>query len=206
MRRPRAGFTLVEMLVVLIIISVLLAMVAGGVVSAIKTAKIKRTQTLLITLGAAADRYQTNFLAYPPTDLRLVFRKTTLPNTTNLGIESLVACLSTQRKGGPFYQPPNEMSAYCNADGDSIASVPTKPYYKTGALLEYADAWGNPLVYVNSKDYGMAAQVVLAGGGKATWSVPVLSRTRTFPNPHTLVLISAGPDGALGTADDVKNY
>ena len=36
--------------------------------------------------------------------------------------------------------------------------------------------------------------------------MPVLGETKTFPNPFTFVIASAGPDGVMGTADDVKNY
>ena len=202
----RKGFTLVEMLVVIVIISILMAMVVGAVVQMLRTAKAKDTKALIITLEGATERYKTGFRAYPPTDVTTLSPKLRAPNQTNLGIEALVACLSTELKSGPFYQPPSETKSFCNTDNDSLTSIPTSPYYVTTDLLEYRDSWGNPLTYLNSKDYGTTARTKMADGSESTWKVPLLSETKTFPNKHTFVIISAGADGVLGTEDDVKNY
>lgn len=204
--KKRGGFTLVEILVVLIIVSILAAMISAAVVSALRGSKRKASEATARTLEAAAERYKNGFAVLPPTDLSKMFRNTPSPNPTNTGIEALVACLSTTRKGGPFYQPPSEAKGFVNADGDTVGKVPTDPYYKTTALLEYADSWGNPFVYVFSKDYASSVQVMLLGGAKATWKVPLLGTTKSFPNAFGCVIVSAGPDGVLGTDDDVKNY
>ena len=201
----KRGFTLVEILVVIIIISIVLAMVTGGVVAALRTARSKDTESTIRTLEAACERYKTAFRGYPPTDLKSAFSKINQPNQTNLGSEALVACLSTEAGGGPFYSPPEETSAFCNTDIDRITSVPTKPYYKTTDLLEYMDSWENPIVYIHNREYATPARLVLLGGN-ATWSVPVLGETKTFPNRFTFVIASAGPDGVMGTEDDLKNY
>lgn len=201
----RRGFTLVEMLVVIVIISIIMAMLVGGVVQMLRTAKAKDTKALILTLEAAAERYKGGFRAYPPTDVATLSPRLRSPNQTNLGIEALVACLSTELKSGPFYVPPNETTGFCNTDNDSLSTIPTSPYYQTKDLLEYGDSWGNPLTYVNSKDYGTTVRTKTAGG-EETWKVPLLSETKAFPNKHTFVIVSAGADGALGTEDDVKNY
>jgi hypothetical protein len=183
-----------------------MSMVVGGVVQMLRTARAKDTKALIITLEGAAERYKTGFRAYPPTDVATLAPRLRSPNQTNLGIEALVACLSTELKSGPFYHPPDESTAFCNTDNDALSSIPTSPYYKTTNLLEYQDSWGNPLTYLNSKDYGTTARTTMVEGGETTYKVPLLAETKTFPNKHTFVIVSAGADGMLGTEDDVKNY
>ena len=207
MTRSRSirGFTLVEMLVVIIIISIVMALAAGGIVAALRTAKTRDTLATIRTLEGACERYKTRFRAYPPTDLTTVYRRVRQPNRTNIGGEALVACLSTEVGGGPFYQAPTESRAFCNTDSDTMSGRPTKPYYKTDQLFEYRDSWANPIIYIHSRDYGTQAKVVLPEG-TVNWAVPILGDTRTFPNRNKFVIVSAGADGLLGTDDDITNY
>src|SRR3954451_11510683 len=64
-RRPRPGFTLVEMLVVVAIIAVLIALVLPAVAAARKSAQAAQCQSNLRQLGAAIIQYRDQTGAYP---------------------------------------------------------------------------------------------------------------------------------------------
>lgn len=205
----RRGFTLIEMLVVIVIIGILAAMISAAVVGAIRAAKSESTKATIRAIEGAAERYKNEFSAYPPSLLTGVFPKLSLPNATNNGIETLVACLSAKARGGPFYQPQNESTAFTNADKDS-ASIPASYwYFGSGDLREYVDAWGQTMIYWNHNDYAKpSAQLtqVKIGSQESTWKPPIVESTKAYPNPYKFVIVSPGPDGKPGTPDDLKNY
>jgi prepilin-type N-terminal cleavage/methylation domain-containing protein/prepilin-type processing-associated H-X9-DG protein len=64
-RRPRPGFTLVEMLVVVAIIAVLVSLVLPAVVAARKSAQAAQCQSNLKQLGLAVMQYRDQTGAYP---------------------------------------------------------------------------------------------------------------------------------------------
>jgi prepilin-type N-terminal cleavage/methylation domain-containing protein len=64
-RRPRGGFSLVELLLVIAIIGVLIAILVPTVTSMRKTAQAASSQQAISTLSSAIDRYFTDFRAYP---------------------------------------------------------------------------------------------------------------------------------------------
>ena len=66
-RRARAGFTLIEILVVIAVISVLAALVAPEVFSHLGTAKDVAARTQMEMLGATLDAYRLDNGHYPTT-------------------------------------------------------------------------------------------------------------------------------------------
>lgn len=67
-RRPRSGFTLIEVLVVVVIIAVLASIVAPNVFRHVDTAKSVAAQAQIATLGAALDAYRLDNGRYPTTE------------------------------------------------------------------------------------------------------------------------------------------
>jgi general secretion pathway protein G len=67
-RRPRSGFTLIEVLVVVVIIAVLASIVAPNVFKHVDTAKSVTAQAQIATLGAALDAYRLDNGRYPTTE------------------------------------------------------------------------------------------------------------------------------------------
>ncbi|HEU4721240.1 MAG TPA: type II secretion system major pseudopilin GspG [Gemmatimonadaceae bacterium] len=67
-RRPRSGFTLIEVLVVVVIIAVLASIVAPNVFRHVDTAKNVAAQAQIATLGAALDAYRLDNGRYPTTE------------------------------------------------------------------------------------------------------------------------------------------
>jgi prepilin-type N-terminal cleavage/methylation domain-containing protein len=86
------GYTLVEMLVVLAIVSILSGLVLAGLSAARRHSMAQRTEALLITLRAKISEYEMDFHDYPLTD----------GDDPIVGGERLLAALTTKEKNGPY--------------------------------------------------------------------------------------------------------
>src|SRR5688572_31865781 len=100
--RRVGGFTLIEMLVVIVILGILMSLAIVGVSSALKTARVTKTEALIESLAGACEQYRTgrNWGDYPPSTLA-EFKVGGL-NDVNNGIESLTACLASRQRGDPL--------------------------------------------------------------------------------------------------------
>jgi type II secretion system protein G len=65
-RQYRAGFTLVEILVTLAILTLLIGLIASGGTVARKKAKVYQAKTMVASLETALSLYHVDFGAYPP--------------------------------------------------------------------------------------------------------------------------------------------
>ena len=63
------GFTLLELLIVIVIIGILTSLVVIGVVYAIRTSKISNTEAMIGTIKGALENYHTRWRDYPPSSL-----------------------------------------------------------------------------------------------------------------------------------------
>src|SRR5262252_7424037 len=95
----RNGFTLIEMLVVLAIITVLGSLLLAGLGAARTTANINAVKITLSGLSAALDRYEADFNDYPPSDG---------DSTGMTGAENLYECLRTNAKSGDYLPKSND--------------------------------------------------------------------------------------------------
>lgn len=82
--RRHAGFTLVEMLVVVAIIGILASMVGGAAYMALNAGKNARIKTELDQLDAAMKAFKQQYGAYPPCDLRIGATAGQYPNQNSL--------------------------------------------------------------------------------------------------------------------------
>jgi len=191
----RKAFTLVELLIVISIITVLTTMVSVGLLSAKGKAKIAATRALIANIQAGIENYYGAYGDYPPTNLADLY--TGGSNGINNGIESVVYCLSSQDKGGPFLLGILD-SKYSNLDSDSFG--PT-------SLRELDDDWNAPIVYFHSRDYDNPSKGNNYSFRKSGDAIaPQI--IGAYYNSYTFQLWSAGPDekNNNGLTDDVNNW
>ena len=132
--RPQAGFTLVELLLVLVILATLAALVLPKFTGRTEQARTTAAQTQLSTFGTALDAFEIDTGTYP------------------YGADGLSMLII----------PPSDLTGWRG------------PYLKSDIPF---DPWGNPY----------------------TFEYPGRN------NPTGYDLMSAGPDGQFGTADDISN-
>ncbi|MEM7517329.1 MAG: prepilin-type N-terminal cleavage/methylation domain-containing protein, partial [Planctomycetota bacterium] len=95
----RAGFSLVEMLAVLLILSILITVLVTQLTGQGEVVKARMTESFMSgELGTAITTYETEFGRYPAA--RFLEDWGTEPNATNLGSEALILSLFRKEWGG----------------------------------------------------------------------------------------------------------
>src|SRR5262245_41884927 len=122
------GFTLVEMLVVIAIISILGGLTLAALSKARTTSKERAVEALLLKIKAALQRYEMDFQDYPPADGDM---------EGIAGAESLLRCLKTELKGGPYLDSSDIHVVDSNGNGE----------------MEICDEWRQPIRYIHHRDY-----------------------------------------------------
>jgi len=123
---PGAGFTLLELLIVITILAVLASVIIVSIRHAQSAAKRNMTEGNLKLLMSALARYETDFDDFPPS----------LGDATK-GAASLYECLMTEKKNGQYVKP-----------GD-IKSIELE-----NGVTVFADGWNRPIYYLHHRDYG----------------------------------------------------
>jgi prepilin-type N-terminal cleavage/methylation domain-containing protein len=127
-RRISSGFTLIEMLVVLAIISILGSLIIAAVSKAKTTSQVAQTQTYLTLITSALNKYETDWSDYPPSDGD--------PNGIK-GSEALWKALRTEKKEGPYIEEKDIKLVDSDRNGE----------------MEVADVWLQPILYWHHRDY-----------------------------------------------------
>lgn len=206
-RSTRSGFTLIEVLAVLLILSILVAVLVTNLRDAEGAAKMEVAKQELMTLEGAIKSYQNDNGSAPPSSFQPAQE---VPNDgLNVGIECLVVALWSKKyeAGGLLDKVRDNL---VNTDGDRSTKQLTD--FETRDLLEIPDPWGNPVAYIERSDYGITNrryQTFEVKTEQAIESVPL-----AFKNPTTgqyfaaqgFQLISAGPDGRFGSEDDITPF
>lgn len=199
----RAGFTLLEMIAVIVIIGILMIVLLPRLLGTSKTAQEQLVRASLVELGAAIDEYEHKFGDYPPSSWPDAWG--TAPNSTNVGAECLVQSLWSNEWGGTSLSD----DRFVNLDDDeSKKPLSRLPVTK---LFELKDAWDNPIAYVHRRDYGKQLAYVTKDGETGELVDGLVSSavnpvTKGPRNPNKYQLISAGLDGRFGTDDDLGNW
>jgi prepilin-type N-terminal cleavage/methylation domain-containing protein len=215
MTRRGSGFTLIEIMVVIALLAGLYGM--GTLV--IHQAKRKQaemvTRQRLQSVGAALELLKdSSYLGHYPVTLTSALSapddpkfgaKVGMPNATNVGSETLYVVF--RMNGMPRPEGMDTEEAVGNTDEDQADALAGDMAVRD--LLEYVDAWGNPLVYVHSRDYkdmkAVERYVLGEEYGRAEVKVQPLrvEKTGEYFRPTTFQLFSMGPDGVPGTEDDI---
>ena len=165
----------------------------------------------ITALVSAIEAYATETGDYPPSSLAAYGIR---GNGVNDGIECLLACLQTRKHNGPFLGDldPDQRS---NVDGDILSKLQSSQVKKrvdwsrlNDILFEYCDRWGNPLVYIHSRDYGKQFKVQ-AGEGIILVGAKRDSETGGYFKPTEYQIWSLGVDEVndeYGDGDDICHW
>jgi prepilin-type N-terminal cleavage/methylation domain-containing protein len=200
----RSGFTLVELLVVICIIGILVALTTVGIVKAMDSARTSSTQTMLDSISGALAQYAQRWGDYPPSSIDELGVRA--PNDVNNGVEALVACLSSDLRGGILFKNEDHLS---NVDNDSVGKNVTHWYFGDNQLHEWIDEFGNVIIYMHHKDFAkpkasMKTYRFSKDGEQMTVTPEQNPATKTYSNPDKYQLRSVGKDGKPGTQDDIR--
>lgn len=210
--RKNRGFTLIELLVVICIIGILVALTTVGIVKALDSSRANATVAMLDTISAAVASYATRWGDFPPTSPDEIGLK--VPNDVNNGVETLVACLSSEKRGGALYRNEDQLT---NVDGDVSAGAMDKTKWVFGskekpddALHEWCDSFGNTIWYMHGKDFAKTRKsltnVILTEGAEQVTMTPEQNpATKTYFGAGRFQLRSCGRDGKPGTSDDIRS-
>jgi len=193
---PRAGFTLVEMLAVLLILSILMGILVTSMFSATQTGNEKMTEARITTIAAALGNYEGEHGDYPLSSLDDGLAGS--GSELNQGIEALTRALMSGPGGGEDWLD----DLLLNSDGDTS---------KGEQLFELVDMWDNPLAYFHRSDYGEKHTYLTVdqeSGEEVETAVEARKHPKTgrWANRRSFQLISAGIDGVFGTSDDLANF
>ncbi|MCZ6597235.1 MAG: type II secretion system protein [Planctomycetota bacterium] len=208
-RTTSAGFTLLELLAVILIIGILSTVLITQLYGTQKAAYVSLTGARLKTLQIVFNQYAGEYGDVPPSSFT---QEQGVPNDgENVGIEAcVVALFSNGWEAGGLLQD----DFRSNSDGDSSTSQLTD--FGNKNLLEFEDLWNNPIAYIHHRDYGIDNRAYL------TWDeadVEVRSFPKAYKDPLTgryfrhdsFQLISAGPNGVFddpadSEGDDIFNF
>lgn len=197
----RAAFTLVEILVAIAVVTVLLAISFPAISAVRRKSQARETEAVLQRLKLALATYQSDFGDYPPSSPR---RLGINGNGQNDGVELMLRCLSTRAKGGPYVQLEDRQLGNTDADRLPSDQDPTQSTFETRELLEVLDSWQNPVLYLHNADYDRGGAATLQQGGSTQVAAAKSEQTGSYLGLTTFQLWSAGPDGAVGTDDDIR--
>lgn len=205
----REGFTLIEILVVIAIISVLMGLILPAIMKAGSKAKVVETTALIEKIKAALQGYEHDNGDYPPTSLK---DAGFYSNSINDGIESLVVHLASKSKGNPYLEI--EEKYYENLDNDNIPnSYPLDWFFGDRQAREIVDAWGNPLVYFHHRDYSkpkrhMTAYKNLTRKTVTGFKPGKSKKTAAYHSWSSFQIWSVGPncENENGEGDDIASW
>jgi prepilin-type N-terminal cleavage/methylation domain-containing protein len=203
--RRDGGFTLVELLVVIVILGILAGLVTVGLNAAMSNARASSTETFLQALAGACNQYAQRWGDYPPSSIDDVGGRA--PNDLNNGVEALVACLASERRGGKLLAIDEER--FSNTDDDGVSSNTTGWFFGDNKLRELTDNFGNVILYLHHRDFAkprpQTLKYKLAKDGETVTIAPEKSAaTSTWAGAGRFQLRSAGKDNKPGTADDIR--
>ena len=138
------GFTLVELLIVIAIISLLMALLGVMIQGLLDRAKYAKTNSIVQALESSCKNYKTDFGEYPPVSK---FGNGSSKNLHwHLGRQRyVVQGHSSSGSGGIAVKRPG----YIDFSSDWLETNPSSTYPQSGQVFNVIDAWVNPISYNN---------------------------------------------------------
>jgi len=205
----RAGFTLVELLVVIGMIAILAGILLPVLGSAKERSQVNADKVTLANLSTALGAYELDYQDYPPSTVDLVGIQGA--NPINQGSEVLVAVLSSSRKGSPYYEFSDDMLINTDDDRAKANLSAITGGYNKAELYEISDSFGNPFVYVHHRNYakvGNAAKYRGEDGLDATIECQKSEKTGEWQGMGSFQMWGFGPNmlNENGGGDDVVGW
>ena len=218
--RARGGFTLVELLVVIIIIAILAAIAVPVVMRAVATAHNARIKTEIDMLHMAIMQYKNEYGSFPPAvdvdtagnggrinkHIQRLFPRAPAAFLLNNASASLMKP-NTALVGwlvGYSDDPTNPMGIVSGSGGGQpLSGVTKKKLFDfdtsrvSGGQFTAPGKPGSPYIYIDSASYGIS-------GLPAT--VEIDPKTTKPFNPDSFQIISAGRDEKYPSPDDLSNF
>lgn len=217
----RAGFTLVELLVVIVIIGILASIISVAVIAALKTARNTAIRTEIDLLHGACETYKNDYGSYPPSNVadlkKHIQSKFPYLDATELtkipanldNAEILVYCLQGY---GPNTRKPISTKAQATTifefDKGRLQSVGTngQPVYtalhSTGAPYVYFDT-SRPTARSRTNDEVFTPLLGFGTGFARAYFSDLGGQV----NPQSFQIICAGQDGAYSKTNTAgKSY
>ncbi len=209
-RGGQGGFTLIEILVVIGLISLLMVFLMPMLTAGQDAAKINQCQLTIQSAVSAADEYmgQRRFGDYPPDDFRDPLKTFKVPaDSVNPGIESFLAFIHRPDSRAQGFGDKDEW--FCNTDRDK-ADAPIGKLDRV-EKVELKDPWDNPMAYFHHRHYGEEQTYRMGGDpdvpeGEEQTVQAWRTKDGRWLNARTFQLFSAGPDGVFNTSDDIGNF
>ena len=195
----QAGFTLMEMLAVMLILSILMAILVREVRSSQRAVDASATRTFLTELTSVIVEYREAFGKDPPSTFPSDLDPK--PSRTNMGAEMLFISLFGRDSDWVAREMPENRLG--NSDGDSTKTSLTT--YSNADAFELTDVWDNPIAYIHRIDYGKEITYFTLDGETPLKGL-VSPKTGDPYRKGSFQLISAGPDGVFLTGDDIANF
>ena len=205
MKTSSSGFTLIELMAVLVILSILIAVLVSQLGSADDVAKSKIAKVTLDEIATAIGSYESERGDFPPSSFTP--EQGQPPNPLNVGAESLVIALFSKGFGAAGDAKLEERLT--NQDGDQSKTRLTD--FGSLELFELGDPWKNPIAYLHRSDYGRAQLYVTIdpNTGETIESEVRAAKNQKLGRYYAhdkFQLLSAGPDGRFGTPDDIGSF
>lgn len=200
----RAGFTLIEILIVIGILSLLAVALLPNILGASKKAEVTETSArinMLVSIAETFDR-QSKLGYYPPDDFNAPgFAEKPKSNGMNVGIESFLF-YTHLKKLGSMQTIEDKTDWLKNTDGDDGGIL--IGLLGTTKLMEVVDKWDTPFAYFNHVNYEKPQRIRRSDGNEQTARAMKNKGSGAWLNPQRFQIISAGPDLEFGTEDDIS--
>lgn len=193
------GFTLIEVLVVMMILSILAGIGVGGYVMFFRKGDEARTQSLQTQIRVVLGNMNRDTGYYPPSvwskaeryakELKIQLDVSKIPDDgdANAGIEILYALIAE-------FEP---LEVDANMVGDTDGD----------GLKEFLDGWMNPMVYMNADDARTVRTLVMIEGVEDSYQQVTVEPRMEEDNRRKFQgrcqLVSPGADAEFATDDDM---